>query len=214
MSKLKEIKTEPKKESGSLLFTAIAAIMILGILAIVYFALFSPAPSLDVSALEKGGHVAGNPDAKISIVEFSDFQCPACGAFFLTEKRILSEFGDKVKFIYRHFPLPQHTYAPKSAEASECASEQGKFWEMHDKLFENQENLALSDLRAYASEIGLESAKFNQCLETGKYAPKVASDLALGNSVGVNATPTIFINGAKQQDTSYEGIKAAIERAS
>ncbi len=216
MSKLKELKAEnfPKKEGGSMVFTIVAVLILLGGIAIVYFAIFSPEPAIDISGLENGGHTKGNPTAKISIVEFSDFQCPACGAFYQTQNKLLSEFGGIVKFTYRHFPLPQHTYAQKAAEASECASEQGKFWEMHDKLFENQDNLTLADLRNYASQLGLNSDKFNLCLQTGKYAPKVAADLAYGNSIGTNATPTIYLNGIKQANTTYDSLKSAIQAAS
>ena len=214
MSKLKDIKSPEKKESGSLLFTIIAGFMVIGVVAIIYFALFSPAPKLSIADLERNGQTKGSASAKVSIVEFSDFQCPACGAFYPTEKKLLAEFGDVVRFTYRHFPLPQHPFAQKAAEASECAAEQGKFWEMHDKMFENQENLTIDDLKSYASQLGLDTAKFNSCLVGGKYATEVALDQSFGNSIGINATPTVFINGEKQDDTSYVALKSAIQNAS
>ena len=210
MSKMKEMNAPVKEAGGSMVFTAIAVLILLGGLAVIYFAFFAPLPGLDVSSLERGGHTKGSADAKVSIVEFSDFQCPACGAFYPTMNRITSEFPENVKVTYRHFPLRQHQYAQKAAEASECAAEQGKFWEMHDVMFENQSALTITDLAGYASRLGLDSAQFGQCLADGKYASKVASDLSYGASIGVDATPTVYINGVKQFNTSYEGMKSAV----
>ena len=142
--------------------------------------------------------VKGPENAKVTIVVFTDYQCPFCGKF---EREILpliiSEYVDsgKARVAIRDFPLPLHSNSEKAAEASECANEQGKFWEYHDKLFENQQYLGVSDLKQYAKELGLDTAKFNQCLDSGKYAGEVQKDLQDGQSYGVSGTPTIFING-------------------
>lgn len=157
--------------------------------------------------------VAGNKNAKIKLVEYSDFQCPFCKKFYPTFKRLLAEYGDKVSFEYKHYPLNFHPFAQKGAEASECAGDQGKFWQLHDKIFENQESLSLATLKQWAKDIGLNSGKFNSCLDSGKYADKVQADFREGQSLGVSGTPTVFINGEKIVGAQpYETFKAAIDK--
>ncbi len=216
MSRLKEMKiVQEKKGISGLVYTALGALIILGALAMVYFALFGKNPNdgskpFDVSALESGGHTKENPAGKISVVEFSDFQCPACGHSYPIVKRVLSE-RPEIRFTYRHFPLSNiHPFAQKAAEASECASEQGKFWEMHDTMFENQQNLTIADLKSYAARLSLDGQEFSACLDSGKYAPKVASDFSYGVSIGINSTPTFFINGAKYSGLTYEEFSSII----
>ena len=139
----------------------------------------------------------GSADAPVTIVEFSDFQCPYCAKFYfetfgqLHEKYIKS---GKVKFAYRHFPLSFHENAQKAAEASECAREQNKFWEYADKLFANQKSLGTESLKKYAAELGLDAKKFNECLDSGKAAPLVQADLSDGLEMGVSGTPAFLIN--------------------
>jgi len=136
----------------------------------------------------------------LEVVEFSDFQCPACGAAYPEIKKILTQYGDKVKFIYKHFPITNaHPLAFKAAEASECAGDQEKFWEYHDKLFENQKKLELRDLRSYAAELGLDTQKFNACIDSGVMGSRVSKDQSEGKSKTVGATPTFFINGQKNE---------------
>lgn len=142
--------------------------------------------------------VMGSEDAAITIIEFSDFQCPFCARFFeqtlpqIEEKYIKT---GKVKLVYRDFPLSFHQYAQKAAEAAECADEQGKFWQYHDKLFENQNTLDIGNLKRYAQDLGLDSTKFNDCLDSGMMAFEVQKDFNDGSSYGVSGTPTFFING-------------------
>jgi protein-disulfide isomerase len=142
----------------------------------------------------------GSPDAPVTIVEFSDFQCPYCARFYkntlpqIEEKYIKT---GKVKLIYKDFPLSFHQYAQKAAEAAECADEQGKFWEYHDKLFENQSQLDVASLKRYAAELGLDTQAFNECLDSGKMAAEVQQDFNEGKAKGVSGTPTFFINGQK-----------------
>lgn len=146
-----------------------------------------------------GDHVLGNPNAKVTLIEYSDFQCPFCGRLFLeTLPKIKENFvkSGKVKFIYRHFPLRSiHTNAQKAAEASECASEQGKFWEYHDLIFQRQNLMSEESFKSWAKELGLNSEKFNSCLGSGKYAPRIDVDYNEGIALGINGTPATFVNG-------------------
>lgn len=137
----------------------------------------------------------GPADAPVTIVEFSDYQCPFCARAEATIKQILNTYGGKVRFVYRDFPLGFHQYAKKAAEASECADEQGKFWAYHDLLFANQQALDIDSLKGYAADLGLDLDKFNECLDTGRYASEVEHDMQEGQSYGVRGTPAFFING-------------------
>ncbi len=139
----------------------------------------------------------GGKDAKVIIVEFSDFQCPYCLSAYYTLKDIREKYGDKIKFVYRDMPNDAiHPHARKAAEAGECAQEQGKFWELHDMIFENQlVDISVPAIKRFASEIGLDTKSFNTCLDSGKYAEEVEQDLTTGIIAGVTGTPTFFING-------------------
>lgn len=160
----------------------------------------SPSPSggSAVSVSEDNDPFTGDENAPVVMIEFSDFECPFCGRFF---NETLSQVEEKyintgkVKFVYRDFPLSFHPNAQKAAEAGECANEQGKFWEMHDMIFENQSAIAVANLKTYAANLGLNTGQFNSCLDSGKYADEVASDVADGTAAGVSGTPTFFING-------------------
>lgn len=139
--------------------------------------------------------------AKVTIIEYSDFQCPACRAYHPMVKELLAA-NPEVKFIYRHFPLGQHFNAKKAAIAAEAAGLQGKFWEMHDILFEEQDDWApmVNPNRkfiGYAESLGLDAAKFEQDLSSGDLRLKVDQDMASGHPNGVNSTPTFFVNGVK-----------------
>ena len=140
--------------------------------------------------------VKGPATAPVTIVEFSDFQCPYCARVTPTLKQIEEKYGDKVRVVFRDFPLVQiHKDAAKAAEAGECAHEQGKFWEMHDRLFADQSKLQVEALKQKATEIGLDAEKFNQCLDSSKYAAEVQKDVDEGARYGVTGTPAFFING-------------------
>lgn len=140
-------------------------------------------------------HIRGNKNAPITIVEFSDLQCPFCSRFHDTMNQVLAAYPNDVRWVYKHFPLNFHQYAQKSAEASECASEQGKFWEYVDKIFANQSSLNTDYLATAAKEVGLNTSQFDSCLSSGKYASKVSSDYSLGQQAGVTGTPASFVNG-------------------
>lgn len=153
------------------------------------------------------GHLPLNGDnnAKITIVEFSDFQCPYCKRFFDEAfKQIKDEYikNGKVQLAFRQFPLPFHQNAQKAAEASECANEQNKFWDFHDLLFKNQDTWsgqsasdAATSFNSYAQQLGLDSTQFISCLESSKYKQKVADDVSAGQKAGVSGTPSFVING-------------------
>jgi len=137
----------------------------------------------------------GPASAPVTIVEFSDFQCPYCSRVVPTIDQALATYGDQVRLVYRQFPLNIHPNAQKAAEASLCANEQGKFWELHDAMFADQRALAVDQLKAKATGLGLDSAAFDSCLDSGKFAAKVAADVAAGAANGVNGTPAMFVNG-------------------
>jgi len=161
-------------------------------------------PDLDVQLSEvvdisvDDDAIKGNPGAPVTIIEFSDYECPFCGRHVQdTLSKIMTEYVDtgKVRIVFRDYPLSFHQKAQKAAEAAECAGEQGKYWEMHDILFANQEALEIDDLKGYAAEIGLNTADFDACLDSGIMADEVAKDMADGQAAGVQGTPASFING-------------------
>jgi protein-disulfide isomerase len=146
--------------------------------------------------VEAGENPAKGPaDAPVTIVEFSDFQCPYCSRVIPTLQKLQDTYGGKVRIIFRDLPLQMHAQAPKAAEAAACANEQGKFWEMHDKLFASQQKLQIADLKQHAVDLGLTADTFNQCLDSGKFAENVKRDSDDGTRYGLTGTPGFFING-------------------
>jgi protein-disulfide isomerase len=141
------------------------------------------------------GPSKGPANAPVTIVEFSDFQCPFCSRLIPTLKQVEEKYGDKVRVVFRQYPLPFHQNAQKAAEASLCAADQGKFWELHDAMFANQQALAVEQLKAKATELGLNAEQFNSCLDSGKHAGVIQADMKEGAAAGVNGTPAMFING-------------------
>ncbi len=143
------------------------------------------------------GHPSHGPaDAPVTIVEFSDFECPYCQAMLGTIKNIQEAYGEKVRLVYRQFPLNSiHPNAQRAAEASLCANEQGRFWEMHDLMFEDQSGLSVEALTKKAESLELDGSTFEKCLTSNKYAERVKQDVMDGTVVGVTGTPAVFING-------------------
>ena len=214
MSNLKDMKISQKPhDEGSNLYTILSVLVVIGALAAIYFMFIVPgSDNTSVVPIAEGGHSKGNLEAQVEIVEFGDFQCPACGFAFTQLQRIIPEYQDRVKFTYRHMPLSDiHQFAQKAGEASECAADQGKFWEMHDILFERQDQLTVTDLKEYALELGLDIGVFGQCLDSGKHALTVSSDFAYGASIGVSSTPTFFVNGEKYANLTYEEWKTVLD---
>ena len=175
-------------------------------------------------SLNDSDHVLGDPGAKVTVVEYSDFQCPFCRSFWQdTFSQIKKDYIDagKAKFVYRHFPLGFHPMAIPSAKAVECAAERGKFWELHDQIFEEQAKqgggtiqYTEADIKNWAGQIGLSGDDFNQCLSSDKYGARIQRDLQSGNQFGVDGTPTIFVNGQRVIGAqSYAVFKAAIDAA-
>jgi protein-disulfide isomerase len=139
----------------------------------------------------------GPQDAPVTVVEFTDYQCPFCARHYqLTYPRLLQEYGDRIQYVVRNFPIVQnHPHAAKVAEAAECAFDQGRFWQYHDRLFENSSGLDNESLKHYARALGLDSSRFDLCLDSGEKSRIVARDLKDGRRYGVRGTPTFFING-------------------
>ncbi len=178
---------------------------------------FPDLPTIDVSADDDA--VRGNKNAPVTIIEFSDYQCPYCKRNSETMKQIEEEYGDKVAIVFRDFPLQFHKQAQKAAEAAECAGDQGKYWELHDYMFSNQDKLAVDDLKDAAKQLGLDSNAFNQCLDSGAQEAEVQADVRAGEALGIRGTPIVFvngkmINGARPFDSFKQIIDAELAKAS
>jgi protein-disulfide isomerase len=154
-----------------------------------------PSDGVDRVRVPLQGPVKGSPNAKVHVVAFSDFQCPFCSRVVPTLQKIEKEYGSSVAVHFVHNPLPFHENAPLAAEAGVAAEAQGKFWEMHDKMFANQQALKQPDLEKYAGEIGLDVGKFKQALDSHSGKARVDADLALGRQIGVQGTPNFYIDG-------------------
>lgn len=160
----------------------------------------------------------GNKEARVWIVEFSDFQCPACGAIQPVIQQVLNSYKDKILFVYRNYPLPAHKFAQNAGLAAEAAGEQGKFWDYHDKLFANQaawssESDPSKTFIQYAKDIGLDTDKFTRSLNEKKGAAHIQEDVNAGNNVGITATPTFFINGTRfDGGLSFDQFKTEIDK--
>lgn len=155
----------------------------------------------------------GDANAPVTVVEFTDFQCPACAAMHPVLEEVLKSYGNKVRFVVRDFPLNQHENARKAAEAANAANAQGKFFEYISVLFKNQKALDTPSLKKYASDLGLDRARFDAALDRGTYAAEVAKDISDGEMYGVGSTPTIFVNGVQVKVLSADGLKQAIDNA-
>lgn len=137
----------------------------------------------------------GPKDAPITIIEFSEYQCPFCARVTPTLKALEQKYAGKIRIVYKDFPLQNHAQAPKAAEAAHCAGDQGKYWELHDRMFANQQQLQVPQLKQSAGALGLDQAAFDKCLDSGKYAAIVQEDVEYGGKMGVSSTPTLYING-------------------
>ncbi len=152
--------------------------------------------------------VLGSPTAPVTLVEFSDYQCPYCARFFKTTYPALLEDyikKGKLRYVYRDFPLPFHKKAQKAHEAASCAGEQGKYWEMHDFIFANQAKMEVENLKEYAGTLSLDMASFNACLDSGKYVEEIKKDIDDGRKAGVRGTPS-FVLGATDKSGQVKGL--------
>lgn len=208
---------------GWIIFSVIVVVVLGGLVA---WARISN-PPLDLSGIENnsviagsdkngniGDHTKGSTDNKILLIEYGDFQCPSCGGAHPNVNTIMEEYGDKVTFIFRNFPLTSiHPNARAASAVAEAAGQQGKFWEMYDTLYNNQNDWSSASVdqrtsifSGYASSLQLDMDKYNQALSSKETTAKIKFDMELGKSVGVQATPTFFLNGEKLDETTSSGI--------
>jgi protein-disulfide isomerase len=171
--------------------------------------------ALTLPVSEDRDHIQGRAEAAVTLVEYGDYECPYCGAAYPIIKEVQERMGERLRFVFRNFPITtSHPHAELAAEAAEAAAAQDRFWEMHDLLYENQQRLGEEDLRAYADQLGLEVEPFDQELAEHVHAERVHEDFMSGVRSGVNGTPTFYINGLRYDDSyELETLLAALERA-
>jgi protein-disulfide isomerase len=167
------------------------------------------------SSIRDKDHVRGSLDAPVTIIEYAEFECPHCGRAFHVIKRVLEEAGDRVRFVFRHFPRDDlHPFSERSAAAAEAAGAQGRFWEMHDFLFERQHQLEYEDLRYHALQLGLDVDRFDREILNGEHAARVHEDVASGEQLGVDKTPTFYFNGVRHEGPyDFDALMAAVADA-
>ncbi len=160
-------------------------------------------------------HIQGPADAPVTLVEYGDYQCPYCGEAYPIVKDIQARMGDRLRFVFRNFPIStSHPHAERAAETAEAAAAQGQFWPMHDLLYENQTRLGDGDLHAYAQQLGLDLKRFDHDLADHIHAARVHEDFLSGVRSGVNGTPSFYINGTRHDDSfDTDTLLAALERA-
>ncbi|MDP3238692.1 MAG: DsbA family protein [Myxococcales bacterium] len=177
-----------------------------------YQVLLTP-PDRPRKIIDASGPGRGPANARVTIVEFADFQCPYCSKASDVVKKVAAEYPGQVRIVFRHFPLANHPLAPRAAEASACANEQGKFWEYHDHLFANPRELEETALKAHAVTLGLDVKPFVDCLESGRMKAVVDKDKKDGEALGVNGTPAFFVNGLPMAGAQpEEAFRRAIDR--
>lgn len=175
---------------------------------------FLKAPESPVFSIETRDQPSlGNTNAAVTVVVFTDYQCPSCASIHPSLERLVKEAGDKVRLVARDFPLTRHPEAFKAAEAAEAAREQGKYWEYVRVLMQNQSALGIDKLKTYASDLGLDCALFDVALDSGKFAETVQRDVEDGMKLGLKGTPSVFINGRRVTAKSYEDLKASVDAA-
>ncbi len=165
--------------------------------------------------IQDSDHILGPENAPVKLVEYGDFQCPYCGAAYPILQKIIRQMGDRLCFVYRNFPLTQvHEYAMAAAEAAEAAGGQGKFWEMHNQIYTNQDVLDIDHLYGFAKTIGLDMERFDRDMADETYEDKIHADFQSGVRSGVNGTPTLFINGNRYDGPiDARAIREALEEA-
>jgi protein-disulfide isomerase len=170
---------------------------------------------LAVAVDDDRDHIQGPADAAVTLVEYGDYECPYCGAAYPIVKQLQARMGDRLRFVFRNFPITtSHPHAEQAAEAAEAGAAQGRFWEMHDLLYENQTQLRDQDLHGYAEQLGIDVERFDKDLAEHVHAPRVREDFMSGVRSGVNGTPSFYVNGARHDDSyDLETLLAALERA-
>ncbi len=179
-----------------------------------------PEPFTLTVAAHAADHMLGNPHAPVTVIEYGDFECPNCRQAVAAVRMLLTRFENQVRFVYRQFPLEVvHPHAELAAEAAECAGGQGKFWPMHDLLFDNQSHLELNHLRSHAERLQLDLARFDAEMQDHVYLQRIREDQESGRESGVRSTPAFFVNG-RIQDVSFgmhlliEAVEATLHRKS
>jgi protein-disulfide isomerase len=173
------------------------------------------AAQLTLPVAEERDHIQGRAEAPVTLLEYGDYECPYCGAAYPIVKQLQARLGERLRFVFRNFPITtSHPHAEQAAEAAEAAAAQGRFWEMHDHLYEHQSELEDNDLRRYADELGLDVETFDAELAQHRHAARVREDFMSGVRSGVNGTPTFYINGERHDDSyELETLLSALERA-
>jgi protein-disulfide isomerase len=171
--------------------------------------------ALTLPVADDRDHIQGAPDATVTLVEYGDYECPYCGAAYPIVKQVQEAMGDGLRFVFRNFPITTaHPHAEQAAEAAEAAAAQGRFWPMHDLLYENQQRLEAEDLLAYAGQLGLDAARFKSEFDEHVHAPRVHEDFMSGVHSGVNGTPTFYVNGVRHDDSyDFETLLGALQQA-
>ena len=171
--------------------------------------------ALTLPVTEDRDHIQGPTEAAVTLVEYGDYECPYCGAAYPIIKEVQSRMGERLRFVFRNFPITtSHPHAEQAAETAEAAATQGRFWQMHDLLYENQKRLRDPDLRDYAERLALDVERFDKELAEHVHAARVREDFMSGVRSGVNGTPTFYINGTRHDDSyDVETMVAALERA-
>ena len=167
--------------------------------------------------VNENDHVQGADDAPVTLVEYGDYECPSCGDAYDVVKRVQKHFGSKLRFVFRNFPLEQHEFAMPAAETAEFAASEGKFWEMHDALYENQVAMDEDLFPKLGKKLDLDAEGLMDALEEEEFAYRIEDDLKSGEASGVRGTPTFYINGHRQDgsfdyETLTEAIKAAMKK--
>jgi len=164
---------------------------------------------------EDRDHIQGPADAPVTLLEYGDYECPYCGAAYPIVKEVQARIGERLRFVFRNFPITtSHPHAERAAEAAEAAAAQGSFWRMHDVLYENQKRLGDEDLRTYAQQVGLDLDVFDRELAEHVHAARVQEDFMSGVRSGVNGTPTFYVNGARYDDSyDLDTLHGALEAA-
>jgi protein-disulfide isomerase len=202
--------SNPKKFRWKLWLT-IGGLVVLGAVVVV---LATRGSEISYPNITSPRPVAGNADAKVTLTEFSDFQCPACGTSYPVVKSLVEKYGKDFRLEFKHFPLTTiHRNAYNAALAAECANDQSKFWEMHDKLFENQNSLAEADLKKYAQDLNLDTAKFNACLDSRAKKGVVDADIKEANAKKLSGTPTFLLNGQPVVLQTFADLENALRAA-
>lgn len=202
-----------KLTSESKILLGIVGITIL-VIAIAAIVLTKPAPALTKADLvTPTAYTRGNPQAKTYLVEFSDFQCPACLDMKPTVDAIVKANTNKLLFVYRNFPLDQHPFSHQAAKAAEAAGKQAKYWEMYDLLFANQDKFSDALFPQLADQLKLDKTKFIADMNDPAINTKITDDIAAGNQFGVDATPTFFLNGQKLTFNTFDDFKTAVTQA-